>query len=166
MSLLHLATQTYSTSSLRCQMYFTNSNLVLSKVKHCTGLYLDWHIFGFCTLISANWVSLIQESCSTIIISSRKIPCTLYVMAYGLLTINHNLQISQSYICIVLYNGIENKLMNQSLLLSVHVYLQLKITRSYISTIPATSMHYRTVPQTFRHNSGTIVHVTAFILFC
>ena len=47
----------------------------------------------------------------------------------------------------------------------MHVYLQLKITRSYISTIPATSMHYRTVPQTFRHNSGTIVHVTAFILF-
>ena len=45
----------------------------------------------------------------------------------------------------------------------MHVYLQLKISRSYISTIPATSMHYksyRTVPQTLRHNSGTIVHVT------
>ena len=50
----------------------------------------------------------------------------------------------------------------------MHIYLQLKISRSYILTIPATSMHYksyRTVPQAFRHNSGTIVHVTGLYSF-
>ena len=45
----------------------------------------------------------------------------------------------------------------------MHVYLQIKISWSYILTIPATCMHYksyRTVPQTFRHDSGSIVQVT------
>ena len=40
----------------------------------------------------------------------------------------------------------------------MHVYLQLQISRSDILTMHYKS--YRTVPQAFRHNSGTIVYVT------
>jgi len=77
-------------------------------------------------------------------------------MEYRLLAINHNLQISQSYICIILYNDIENKLMNQSLLLSAHV------SNACILTIKNQQVIH---PQVFRHNSGTIVYVTGLYSF-
>ena len=50
----------------------------------------------------------------------------------------------------------------------MHAYLQLEISSLYILTIPTTCMHYKsysTVPQAFRHNSGTIVYVTGLYSF-
>ena len=44
------------------------------------------------------------------------------MMVYELLSINHNLQISQNYALYSFYNEIENKQMNQSLFLPAHVF--------------------------------------------